>query len=134
MFHYWVEQSGRDHTSCSQGYLQSQDWAVSCRRKSYFGSSYTLSPFFRYRIYNLPESKLGKNALSLAHDIMAGIKPVIPDGHIPRNKEQAANTGERGNWDSYPYLKKIKVCPFLVHYQIVCCSLNGLTQCSSIVR
>ncbi|KAI2494278.1 crossover junction endonuclease MUS81 [Fragilaria crotonensis] len=61
------------------------------------------------RIYNLPENKLGKNALALAHDIMSGNKSIIPDGHIPQNEEQANLAGQKGSWDNYPYLKKIKM-------------------------
>jgi hypothetical protein len=61
------------------------------------------------RIYNLPESKLGKNALTLAHDIMAGIKPLLPAGHIPQTQQQAAQIGNVGNWDNYPFLKNLKV-------------------------
>ena len=73
-------------------------------------------------IYNLPESKLGKNALSLAHDIMAGINPILPAGHIPQNQEQAVQMGNLGNWDNYPFLKSLKVCSTYRWKRLMCCN------------
>lgn len=62
-----------------------------------------------HRIYNLPENKLGKNALTLARDIIEKRKEILPTGHIPENQQQATQMGDADYWDSYPYLKKIKV-------------------------
>ena len=61
------------------------------------------------RIYNLPEKKLGKNALTLAYKIMDGTTAILPDGHIPRSQEQEEKVGHEKSWDNYPFLKKIKV-------------------------
>jgi hypothetical protein len=50
---------------------------------------------------------------------MSGNKPIIPDGHIPQNKEQANLAGQKGSWDNYPYLKKIKVCQCSIRLLLV---------------
>jgi hypothetical protein len=76
------------------------------------------------RIYNLPENKLGKNALALARDILEGTKGILPDGHIPNNQQQADQMGDQGNWDNYPYLKKIKVSRLVFRLIFVLVGIN----------
>jgi hypothetical protein len=62
-------------------------------------------------MYNLlvPKNKLGKNALTLARDIIEKEKYILPTGHIPVNQQQATQMGDTDYWDSYPYVTKIKV-------------------------
>jgi hypothetical protein len=67
------------------------------------------------RIVGLPEAKLTKTVLQLCRDIIAGVKPILPEGFQPSNLEERAihdasnGAGDRNRYENDPYLRQMKV-------------------------
>lgn len=78
----------------------------------YFSLTNKHQQFKNGRIVGLPSDKLGVMLDNLCRDIIAGQKPVLPEGYVPTTLQERALTGDNRSsnpFDNSHYLQRMKV-------------------------